>query len=145
MPQALSTPDQVEATADELTAGADAIHQRLVKELAQRRGVPPTDEEQAAYRALFEEEVALRERANGMYADAAAMVVATFAVPQEHVSELTRQAAEKIRTITRIGDAVGVAAALGGFAGAILTGAPVGIANAFDVLRRTVLAARAHG
>ncbi|MET0856550.1 MAG: hypothetical protein ABWY27_07365, partial [Telluria sp.] len=62
----------------------------------------------------------------------ATFVVKTLGKPQQHVIELTAQAAEKIRKITRIGDVVGLVAGLLSLAGAPATrhAAPILVALA---------------
>jgi hypothetical protein len=142
---ALSQPADVAALADELSAAADAIHARVLADLAARAGAPVPDADQAAMRALFDAEVLLRQRANGLYADAAAAVVHTLALPQQHLMALTAQAGAKIRTITRISDALSLSTALLTVAGAAVTGQVPAIVTAVDHLRRTVLVVQAHG
>ncbi|WP_426176353.1 hypothetical protein [Massilia sp. TWR1-2-2] len=122
---------QVEALADQLSACADQIHARVIDDIKGHSG-PFTDAEQATARALLDDELLLRQRANSLYADAATFVVKTLGKPQQHVIELTAQAAEKIRQITRIGDVVGLVAGLLSLAGAAATGqaAPILVALA---------------
>lgn len=64
----------------------------------------------------------LRQRANGLYADAATYVVKTLGKPQQHVMELTAAAAEKIRKIAMLGDVVSLVGGLLSLAGAAATG-----------------------
>ena len=142
---ALSQPADVAALADQLSAAADAIHARVLADLAARAGAPVPDADQAAMRALFDAEVLLRQRANGLYADAAAAVVKALAIPQQQLMALTSQASDKIRTITRISDALSLSGALLTVAGAAVTGQLPAIVTAVDQLRRTVLVVQAHG
>jgi hypothetical protein len=127
----LGSVEQVEALADQLSACADQIHARVMKDIKGHSG-PFTDAEQATARALLDDELLLRQRANSLYADAATFVVKTLGKSQQHVIELTAQAAEKIRKITRIGDVVGLVGALLSLAGAAATGqaAPILVALA---------------
>lgn len=140
---ALSTPAEVEALADQLSASADALHRRIVQDLAARKGAPVPDADQAVLRQLLDDEMALRQNANALYADAAAKVVAGLPQAQAHVVRLTAAATEKIRAIGKLSEGLGVVAALGGFAAAALSGQPAAIATAFDKLRRQVKAVRA--
>ena len=55
----------IEALADSLSASADALHTRLMRDIRQK---PPTVAQTVA-QALFENEVALRQRANSLYLD----------------------------------------------------------------------------
>ncbi|TFW16018.1 hypothetical protein E4L96_17275 [Massilia arenosa] len=142
---ALATQADVEALADELTAAADAIHKRIVKELDHGKGAAVPEPDQAAYRVMLDDELVLRQRANALYAEAAAATVKTLAASQQQVIKLTQDAAEKIRTIGRISGALYVTAALGAVAGAAVTGNPVAIITALDKLRRTVKKVDAAG
>jgi hypothetical protein len=117
----LASVAQIEALADELSACADQIHARVMKDIKSHSG-PFSDAEQATARALLDDEVLLRQRANSLYADAATYVVKTLGKPQQHVLELTAAAAEKIRKIAVIGDVVGLVGGLLSLAGAVATG-----------------------
>jgi hypothetical protein len=127
----LASVGQVEALADQLSACADQIHARVMKDIKAHAG-PFTDEEQATARALLDDELLLRQRANSLYADAATFVVKTLGKPQQHVIELTTQAAEKIRKIALLGDAVGLVGGLLSLAGAAATGQAAPILAALD-------------
>jgi hypothetical protein len=141
---ALSQPADVAALADELSAAADAIHARVLADLATHAGAPVPEADQAAMRALFDAEVLLRQRANGLYADAAAAVVKSLALPQQQLMALAAEARTKIRTITRISDALSLSGALLTVAGAAVTGQLPVMVTAVERLRRTVLAVQAH-
>jgi hypothetical protein len=94
-----------------------------------------SDAEQATARALFDDELLLRQRANSLYADAATYVVKTLGKPQQHVLELTAAAAEKIRKITLIGDVTGLVGGLLALAGAAATGQAAPILVALEKIR----------
>ncbi|HZX28090.1 MAG TPA: hypothetical protein VFF16_13535 [Telluria sp.] len=140
---ALSTPAEIEALADQLGAAADALHRRIVQDLAARQGEPVPEADRAVLRQLLDDEMTLRQNANALYADAAARVVAGLPRAQASVMRLTADAAEKIHAIAKLSDGLGVVTALGAFAAAALSGQPAAIATAFDKLRRQVKAARA--
>ncbi len=127
---ALSRIEDVEALADQLSASADALHKRIMTEIRQHKGGPISDAEQSAARALLDEEVLLRQRANGLYADAATYVVKSLSASQAQLMELTTEAAEKIRKIDRIRNAAGLVGGLLMLAGAAATGqaAPIIVA-----------------
>ncbi len=127
---ALSRVEDVEALADQLSASADALHKRIMAEIRKHKGAPISDAEQAAARALLDEEVLLRQRANGLYADAATHIVSTLAASQAQLMQLTTEAAEKIRRIDRLRNAAGLVGGLLMLAGAAATGqaAPIVVA-----------------
>jgi hypothetical protein len=77
----------------------------------------------------------LRQRANRLYADAAACIVSSLGQPQQHLIQLTVDAADKIRRITRIGDGITLVARLLGLAAAASTGQVVPILAAVEGLK----------
>lgn len=139
----LASVAEVEALADQLSACADQIHARVMKDIKSHNGGPFSDAEQATARALLDDEVLLRQRANSLYADAATYVVKTLGKPQAHVIELTVAAAEKIRKITMIGDLVGLVGGLLSLAGAAATGQAAPILAALDKIRTQIKAVQA--
>lgn len=140
----LSSIDQVEALADQLSACADEIHARVMKAIRAHKGGPIGEREQAVVRALLEDEVMLRQRANGLYADAAAHVVKSLPRSQQHVLELTAAAAEKIRKIALIGDVTGLVAGLLTLAGAVATGQAAGVMKALETIETQAKAIDSH-
>jgi hypothetical protein len=140
----LSNIAQVEALADQLSACADEIHARVMKSIRAHKGGPISEPEQATARALLDDEVVLRQRANGLYADAATYVVKSLSQSQQHVVELTAAAAEKIRKIAMIGDVTGLVAGLLMLAGAAATGQAAGIVKALDTIGTQIKAIESH-
>jgi hypothetical protein len=136
--QALSTAKQVEELADRLSACADSIHERVMHDIRrsqeQHHGEVP-ESEQSVARALLDAEIELRQRANRLYADAAACIVAPLGQSQQHLVALTVDAADKIKKITRIGDGITLVARLLGLAAAAATGQVLPILGAIDLLK----------
>ena len=139
----LSTVSEVEALADQLTASADALHQRLVKEIKSHTGAFG-DAEQALMRGLNDDEQLLRQRANSLYADAAAAVVPGLALPQKHLIALTAAAAEKIRQIGKRGEVIGLVGGLLSLAGSAMAGNLGGVISAVDQVRTHAAGVAAH-
>jgi hypothetical protein len=133
--EALSTARQVEELADELSACADSIHDRVMRDIRRHHGEDVPESEQAAARALLNAEMELRQRANRLYAEAAACIVSALGQPQQHLIQLTVDAADKIRRITRIGDGITLVARLLGLAAAASTGQVVPILAAVEGLK----------
>jgi hypothetical protein len=135
---ALSTAKQVEELADKLSACADSIHERVMRDIRssqqQHHGEVP-EAEQAVARALLDAEIELRQRANRLYAEAAACIVTSLGRPQQHLVALTLDAAAKIKKITRIGDGITLVARLLGLAAAAATGQVLPILAAVDQLK----------
>ena len=142
-PNGLASVAQIEALADQLSACADEIHARVMKDIKAHNGGPFSDAEQATARALLDDELLLRQRANSLYADAATYVVKTLGKPQQHVMELTVAAAEKIRKIAMIGDVVGLVGGLLSLAGAAATGQAAPILAALKKIRDQLKAVKA--
>jgi hypothetical protein len=136
--EGLATAKQVEELADKLSACADSIHERVMRDIRhsqeQHHGEVP-ESEQAAARALLDAEIELRQRADRLYLDAATAVVSGLGRPQQHLVALTADAAKKIQTITRIGDGISVVARLLGLAAAAATGQVLPILVAVDALK----------
>lgn len=136
--KALATVDQIEQLADQLSDCADELHVRIIKDIKAHGDTPMSDAEQAASRALLDDEAVLRQRANALYADAARAVVSTLAASQAELIALTQAAAAQIRNITLLGDATGLVAGLLMLAGAASTGQPAPIVRALETITHQV-------
>ena len=136
--EALSNARQVEELGDKLSDCADSIHRRVMRDIRRRQGQDVPESEQAAARALLDAEMELRQRANRLYTDAAACIVSSLGQPQQHLIQLTVDAADKIRRITRIGDGITLVARLLGLAAAASTGQVVPILAAISALKMQV-------
>jgi hypothetical protein len=131
---AMASARQVEELADRLSACADSIHERVMRDI-RRQGRTAPGAEQAAARALLEAETELRQRANRLYADAAACIVASLGQSQATLLTLTADAAVRIRQISRIGDGITLVARLLGLAAAAASGQALPILAAIDGLK----------
>jgi hypothetical protein len=140
----LATVDQIVELADHLSACADQIHERVMRDIKAYKGQPVPEAQQDAARALLDDEVVLRQRANGLYADAAASIVRTLGKSQAHIVALTADAAEKIRKITLIGDITGLVGGLLALAGAAASGQAVPVIAALEKIRVQLKAIETH-
>jgi hypothetical protein len=77
-----------------------------------------------AAQALFENEVALRQRANSLYVDAAVLAAAGLGVPQRVLLDLVAVARRRIRQASLLKDVIGITADMLGLAAAIAAGRP---------------------
>jgi len=140
----LASVPQIVELADQLSACADQLHERIMRDIrAYDGGVVPAHV-QATARALLEDELVLRQRANGLYADAATYVVKSLGKSQQGVVALTTAAAEKIRKIALIGDVTGLVAGLLQLAGAAATGQAASVITALDKIYTNVKAIESH-
>lgn len=137
-PGGLSSVDQVTELADQLSSCADQLHERIMREIRSYQGGAIPDTVQAAMRKLLEDEILLRQRANGLYADAATVIVKGLGKPQSHLMALTADAAEKIRKIGLIAEVTTLVAGLLAFAGAVGTGQPAPILLALDKIAKQI-------
>ncbi|WP_305822698.1 hypothetical protein [Massilia brevitalea] len=140
----LASVQQIVELADQLSACADQLHDRIMRDIRAYQGRTVPDALQAAARALLEDEVILRQRANGLYADAATYIVKSLGKSQRGVIALTTEAAEKIRKITLIGDITGLVGGLLQLAGAAATGQAASIVGALDKIRAHMAAIEAN-
>ena len=134
----LSSVDQVAELADQLSSCADQLHERIMREIRSYQGGPVPEKVQATMRKLLDDEILLRQRANGLYADAATVIVKGLGKPQSHLMALTADAAEKIRKIGLIGEVTTLVAGLLAFAGAVGTGQPAPILLALDKIAKQI-------
>ena len=139
--QGLSSPADVEGLADQLSACADALHARILDELKAAGGGAKA---QAMARILFDNELVLRQRAQGLYVDAATLVVKGLGREQQHIAALTAAAAEQIRKIAVIADVAGVVSGLVQLAAAAATGQAAPIVVAIEKLGKKVKSLDAH-
>jgi hypothetical protein len=134
----LASVAQVEALADQLSACADEIHVRVMKDINGHNGGPISDAEQAIARAMLEDEILLRQRADGLYADAAIYTVKALGQSQAAIVKLTVDAGEKIRKISKLANAMGIVGGLLFLAGAVATGQAAPIVLAIEKVSKLV-------
>lgn len=140
----LATAEQIEALADTLSACADSLHERVMKDIRAHKDAPPGPAAQALARKLLEDEIVLRQRANALYADAATLVVESLSQSQQQVILLTTAAADTIGKIGMIGGVTGLVGGLLLLAGAAATGQAVAIVAALEKVRKQVKVVAAH-
>jgi hypothetical protein len=136
----LASVAQIVELADQLSACADQLHERIMRDIRVHDGGAVPAQVQATARALLEDELLLRQRANGLYADAATYVVKSLGKSQQGVVALTTAAAEKIRKIGLIGDITGLVAGLLQLAGAAATGQAASVISALDKIHTHIKA-----
>jgi len=132
---ALSGVPQIVELADQLSSFADGLHERIMLEIRSYAGLTVPEPTRDAMRALFDDEMLLRQRANSLYADAAAFVIRDLGRPQAHLIELTKDAAQKIRRIGVIGETAGLVGGLLALAGAAMAGKGAGVVLALEKIR----------
>ncbi|MDN4038354.1 hypothetical protein [Massilia sp. YIM B02443] len=132
---ALSSMQGVIELADQLSAFADQLHERIMADIRDHGTGRFPEHTQDVLRALLDDEMLLRQRANSLYADAAAFIIHDLGRPQGQLVGLTKDAAQKIRRIGVIGEAAGLVGGLLSLAGAAMAGQPAGVVLALDKIR----------
>ncbi|MQA42504.1 hypothetical protein [Rugamonas aquatica] len=127
------------ALADSLSACADALHTRLMHALRQPApgGQAPAISQGAA-QALFENEVILRQRANGIYLDAARLSASGLDSAQQQLLDVTARARDAIDRIDRAKDLIDIAAELLSLGAAVATGKPERLVAPLEKLKHHV-------
>lgn len=128
----LSSMQHVVELANGLSTIADRLHERILREIRSHDGGSVPNPVQDAMRSLLDDEIVLRQRANTLYADAAAFVIQGLDQPQSRLVALTTDAAEKIRRIGVIGEVTSLVGGLLSLAGAVATGQPTPIVLALE-------------
>jgi hypothetical protein len=93
---ALKTQKDVEELADSLTESADAIHKQLLKEI--KKG--SVDLAQA--QLIFHDEAVMRQKANGLYIDAANCVIKNLSEAQDDLVGLIAAANKRLKKFENI-------------------------------------------
>jgi len=135
-PAALSPGEQL---ADGLSDAADALHARVMRALRKLPAdgaAPPITQTEA--QALFDQEVALRQQANGLYTDAARAAIAGLAASQHSLLDLIDGAKKNIASIAKMQDLVGIGIDLLTLAGAIVEAKPERLLTAAKTMRERI-------
>jgi hypothetical protein len=128
----LSSAAQVAQLADQIGACADALHERIMREIHAYQCGPVPRKAQDTARQLLDDEQVLRQRADGLYADAATLIVHSLGAQQQHIMALTTDAAVKLKKLVKLTDAMGIVGRLLEIAGAALTANPVFIMRSLE-------------
>lgn len=129
---ALANQKQVEALADNITGCADSIHDRLMKAIKNK------EVDQNTAQLIFQDEGSLRQRANGLYIDAANCVVDGLSESQKSIIGLIETAKEKIKTIKKIAGFIDLIADLLVLAAAAYAAKPAPILAALKEVKEDV-------
>lgn len=135
MTSATTLPADVEALADSFAASADALHKRIMRAIRQNGTTSGGAITREQAQALFDQEVALRQQAHALYADAVRYATAGLDGQARELLDLAARARERIRRIERARDLSGVAAALLAAAAAIAALRPEGLGPALEDLK----------
>lgn len=132
-PRTSAAPAGIEALADSLSACADALHDRTMRAIRQRQPGAAADSvaqdrahgiTQEAAQALFDQEVMLRQCANSLYVQAAALTAAGFDQVRQDLMDVTAVARDRLRHVVKVQALASLAAGLVALAQAIVAGKP---------------------
>ena len=144
-------PHDLETLADSLSASADELHERIMRGIRQQQRLEGNDGNGAATplthgaaQALFENEVALRQQANSLYADAASHSLEGMGVTLPELLRLAAEARETMRRIERVKELAGISADLLAVAAAIVAARPEHLAAALESLKKQLAARHAR-
>ncbi|GGB99184.1 hypothetical protein GCM10011352_26700 [Marinobacterium zhoushanense] len=129
---ALANEMEVEAFAQCLTECADAIHERIKAAIKNRE----IERDQA--QSMFQEESLLRQRANGLYIDAANSVVAGLTEPQDALLAAIDNANDRIQQIKEIAGFIDLVTDLAVLAAAVSAAKPAPILAALKEVKEDV-------
>jgi hypothetical protein len=129
---ALANATQIVDFADALTRSADSIHDRLLTAIRNNEVDHPTAQ------MIFQDESILRQRANGLYIDAASCVVAGLDEAQKSVIDLVDTANARMRKIKEMAQLIDLVADLLLLATATYAAKPRPIIAALKEVRRDV-------
>ncbi|MTW09240.1 hypothetical protein GM658_01375 [Pseudoduganella eburnea] len=142
-----SLPQDLETLADSLSASADELHQRIMRGIRRQQRLEggygkdsPGPLAQGAAHALFDNEVALRQQANSLYADAAGHSLEGMGVTLPELLRLADQARITIRHIERVKELAGISADLLAVAAAIASGRPEHLSAPLESLKKQLAA-----
>lgn len=127
---ALTTQAQIETVAAELNNCADIIHERLMKAV-KRKEIARADAQ-----LIFQDEIILRQKANGLYIDAANSVVIGLMETQKSLLDTIGLAKQKLRKIRDIATFIDLTADLIVLAAAISTAKPPAILAALKEIKK---------
>ena len=131
----LSRSQYVIELADGLSHIADQLHERILREIRSHAGNSVPERVRDAMRKLLDDDMELRQRANSLYADAAAYVIHGLDQPQTRLLALTADAAHKIRRIGVIAEVTGLVGGLLLLAGAVASGKPTPVVLALEKIQ----------
>ncbi|SFU80557.1 hypothetical protein [Pseudoduganella namucuonensis] len=136
MTEVLSAGD-IATLADSISACADELHARIMKAIREHPpgGAPGPGLGHDAAQALFDQEVELRQHANGLYVQAARLAAAGLGTARQDLLDLAAVARRRIRHAALAQDLAGVAAGVLGLAAAIAAGKPEKLPAAVRDLR----------
>lgn len=131
---ALSKKGEVEALADSFGKSADVIHKRILNAI-RKKEIGQTEAQ-----SLFQDETALRIKANALYLEAVQLVVRDLEVTQRELMKVVDKATAHIKKIKKISAFVDLVADLLVLAAAAYAAKPGPIVSALNEVKTDVTA-----
>lgn len=132
---ALASAMQVEQLGDDLSQAAGALHGAVLHAIRKRASLGDAGITQAQAQAVFALEVALRQQANALYADAAGHVITGLDTAQGQLSGLLDTVRQRIASHDSVSHWISLATSLLNLGRAVLARSPERILATLDTVR----------
>lgn len=109
---ALSSAIRVEQLGDSLSQAATALHDAVMRAIRKRASLGEAGITQAQAQTVFALEVALRQQANALYADAAGHIITGLGTAQRQLSGLLDAVRQRIARHDKVSDWISLATSL---------------------------------
>lgn len=132
---ALGSAMQVEQLGDSLSQAAGALHGAVLRAIRKRASLGAAGINQAQAQAVFALEVALRQQANALYADAAGHIITGLDTAQGQLSALLDTVRQRIAGHDSVSHWISLATGLLNLGRAVLARSPERILATLDTVR----------
>jgi len=132
---ALGSAMQVEQLGDSLSQAAAALHGAVLRAIRKRASLGAAGINQAQAQAVFALEVALRQQANALYADAAGHIITGLDTAQGQLSALLDTVRQRIAGHDSVSHWISLATGLLNLGRAVLARSPERILATLDTVR----------
>ena len=132
---ALGSAMHVEQLGDSLSQAAGALHGAVLRAIRKRASLGPAGITQAQAQAVFALEVALRQQANALYADAAGHIITGLNTAQHQLSALLDTVRQRIARHDSVSHWISLATGLLNLGRAVLARSPERILATLDTVR----------
>lgn len=132
---ALGSAMRVEQLGDSLSQAASTLHAAVMRAIGKRASLGEAGITQAQAQAVFALEVALRQQANALYADAAGHIITGLAMAQRQLSGLLDAVRQRIARHDSVSHWISLATGLLNLGRAVLARSPERILATLAVVR----------
>ncbi|MGK5026369.1 hypothetical protein [Janthinobacterium sp. RB2R34] len=137
---ALGSAMQVEQLGDSLSQAADTLHDAVMRAIRKRASLGTAGITQAQAQAVFALEVALRQQANALYADAAGHIITGLDTAQSQLSGLLDTVRQRIAHNENVSHWISLATGLLNLGRAVLARSPERVLSTLATVREQLQA-----